>query len=188
MMFVRLAAIVVLAALPALPAHAAVPPPSPAALDAGLAGKWQGALGYRDYQSNRLEEIPVATEIRALPDGVTVVRISAFNDGPKAGTVYITSVGLHDAATSQVTSATFRKGRAVETETETLAVDAFADATHWTLRSEAEASDDNKPARLRVTTVRDGDTLVATKDVRPLDGGGEWQFRNRTRLKRIAAP
>ena len=41
----------------------AVDAPTPAALEAGLTGQWRGALGYRDYQTDKLFELPVATEI-----------------------------------------------------------------------------------------------------------------------------
>ena len=49
----------------------AADPPAPATLEAGLAGRWHGALGYRDYQSDALFELAVDTDIRALADGAT---------------------------------------------------------------------------------------------------------------------
>lgn len=174
-----------LALLLAMPAVAApVAAPAAAELERGLAGRWAGTLGYRDYQSDRLFEIPVRSEITALPDGVTLLRVSTFDDGPRVGNVIITTASLHDPAAGTVTSATFRKGRAVETGTERLTVTAFADATHWTVVAEQDGSDDDKPALLRITEVRDGDTLTATKEVQPKGGDGRWQFRNRTKLTR----
>ncbi|KPF70894.1 hypothetical protein IP88_11230 [alpha proteobacterium AAP81b] len=179
----------VLAACLALALAAAAPPPTPdaAALERGLAGRWAGTLSYRDYQSNKLEEIPLRTEITALPDGVTVLRVATFDDGPKVGDVTITTASLYDPKAGTVTSATLRKGNALETGTERLRVTAFTDATHWTIVAEEDGSDDDKPALLRVTEVRDGDTLTATKEVQPKPGDGKWQFRNRTLLRRNAA-
>lgn len=164
----------------------AAPPaaPTPAALEAGLAGRWQGSLGYRDYQSNRLEEIPMQTRIEALPDAATIIRVSSFDDGPRVGNVYITTASLFDAKAGQVTSTTLRRGRPVETSPEQVRVASATDATHWTLVFERDGIDGNSPARLRTTEVRDGDVLTATKEVRP-KGAADWQFRNRSLLAKL---
>ncbi len=165
-------------------AIAAAPAPTPASLERALAGRWMGTLGYRDYQSNAVSELAVKTEIRALADEVTVLRTSEFDEGPRKSPVIIASASLHDPAASTVTTATLRKGRAVEVSTERLRVATYADATHWTVVGEEDGSDDNKPAKLRVTEVRDGDTLTATKEVMP-QGTAAWAFRNLTKLSRI---
>lgn len=173
-------------AIAALLLAAASPPPAPAALEAGLAGRWQGTLGYRDYQTNKLQEIPMQTRLEALPDGATIIRVSTFDDGPKVGNVFITTTSLHDSASAAVTSSILRRGRPAETIRETVRVAAHTDPTHWTLLFEASGEDDGKPAELRTTMVRDGDMLTATKEVRPARAGtGEWQFRNRTQLVRV---
>ncbi|MBC7505042.1 MAG: hypothetical protein H7267_04885 [Sandarakinorhabdus sp.] len=161
---------------------AAGPSPSPAVLEAGLNGSWKGSLGYRDYQSNEIQEIPVSTRIEALSDGATVLRIPTFDDGPNVGNVIITTASLHDPVAGIVTLGRFRKGRPVELSTAQLSVTAFKDATHWTVTSEEDGRDDDKPALIRVTEVRDGDMLTATKDVQLKAGSAGWQFRNRTRL------
>ena len=78
----------------------------PAAYDL-QAGKWTGALGYRDYQTDRLFELAMTSEIRALPDQATMIRVSSFDDGPKTGFVYVTSVNLYDSAKSAISSTTW---------------------------------------------------------------------------------
>lgn len=162
--------------------------PSPFDLQAGLAGKWVGALGYRDYQSNRLFELPMNTVVQVLPDKATIIRVSAFDDGPKAGFVYITSAGLYDAAKSTVTTATLRKGRAVETSTDSVTTVTYTDPTHWVVRYEADGTDDDKPAMLRTTETRDGDTLKTVKEVLPkAEAAKGWQFRNQTRLTKATS-
>lgn len=159
--------------------------PAPAELQAALAGHWTGALGYRDYQTDRLEELPVRTEIRAVGDGATVIRVSAFDDGPKAGTVTITTARLY-AADGTVSEASLRKGRPVEVTTERVSVAAYADPTHWSVRYEQDGTDGDRPAKLRVTESRDGDTLLSVKEVLPASAtDGVWRFRNRTRLTRV---
>ena len=183
-----------LSALPWLPlaAHAAAgtdAAPSPEVLQRSLQGRWTGALQYRDYQSNSPFELPVVTQFSAAPDGVTLTRLSAFDDGPKTGTVYITTVSLFDAKTGQVMTATFRKGRAVEVWTDAVRNTAYRDAEHWTLVYAQRGSDNDKPADIRVTETRDGDSLLSLKEVKPAGApDSAWAFRNQTRLQRQPAP
>ena len=169
----------------ALLAMAAATAPTPADLHAGLAGRWTGALGYRDYQSDRLFELPVSTEFRALPDGVTELQMAVFDDGPKAGPVYITSLTLFDVKAGTAASTSFRRGMTPEIETEQVAVTAFSDLTHWTLTYQGAGADNGRPARLRVVETRDGDTLISVKEVAPLaPADAPFRFRNQTRLIR----
>jgi len=172
-MIALLAAAVVAAAIPA-----------PAQLQAGLAGRWTGALGYRDYQTDKLEEIPVAADIRAVGDGVTLVSVSTYDDGPRTGSVYITTV--QQVADGKAMTASARKGRPMELSTDAVAVAAYADATHWTIVSSSDGTDDDKPARLRTTETRDGDRLLSVKEVQPAAAtDGVWRFRNQRRLVRV---
>jgi len=160
--------------------------PSPLDLQAGLTGRWSGALGYRDYKTNKLFELPVTSEIQVLPDRATVIRISAFDDGPKAGVVFITSASLYDPAKSSVTTVTFRKGRPVEESTDTVKTITYADPTHWVVEYSADGSDDDKPALLRTTETRDGDTVLTVKEVMPkAEMSKGWRFRNQTRLSKV---
>ena len=164
---------------------AAAETPTPAALQGGLAGQWRGALGYRDYQTDALFELAVDTEIRALPDGVTVVRVSSFDDGPKVGLVYITTASLYDAKAGTVSAAMLRKGRAAELTVDSVAVTAYSDPAHWTMRYERDGTDGDSPAKIRTTETRDGDTVLAVKDVLPATAtDGKWRFRNQLRLTR----
>lgn len=161
--------------------------PSPFELQAGLAGKWIGALGYRDYQSNKLFELPVKTDIRALPDKATVIRVSSFDDGPKTGFVYITSASLYDTAKSTVTTTTLRKGRPVESSAQSVTTVTYTDLTHWVVRYANDGTDGDKPAMLRTTETRAGDILMAVKEVMPKDQTAKgWQFRNQTKLSRVS--
>jgi hypothetical protein len=160
--------------------------PSAAELQGALAGSWKGALGYRDYQDNKLYELPVQTQVTAIGDGVSVLRVSTFDDGPSVGAVQITSASLFDPAAGTVTSATLRKGRPVEVSTEAVRLSAYRDPLHWTLVYESVAEDDDQPADIRVTETRDGDSLMSVKDVRPVGADDSaWRFRNQTRLTRL---
>lgn len=180
------AAFALVLAVNATPARAA-DQPKPDALERSLAGHWRGALEYRDYQSNRKFELPMDTRISTGPDNATLTRLTAFDDGPTTGTVWITSVSLFDATGSKTTSATFRKGRAVESWTDEARVTAWQDATHWTVVYQHVGADDAKPAEVRLTQTLAGDVLTTLKEVRPVDGpDGAFAFRNQTRLQRVA--
>lgn len=167
------------------PPAASTAAPAPAALRAGLAGRWTGALGYRDYQTDELFELPVATTIVQVADGVTQVRTSLFDDGPN-NPVWITGISLHDPATGTVTSVSSRAGRAVVPLTESVRIADWRDDRRWTLVYDSLAEDDDQPAEIRVTETRDGDSLLSVKTVRPV-GADEtaWRFRNQTRLSRV---
>jgi len=149
-----------------------------------LVGEWRGKLEYRDYQADKWFGLPVKVSVRDGGDGVTLIRTADFDDGPKTGIVRITSVSLLDGASE--TTATFRKGRKPELATAALALgSASKDATLWTLIETAIATDDNRPATIRLTTVRDGGKLVTLKEVDFSDDAkAEWLVRNRTTLER----
>jgi hypothetical protein len=60
------------------------------------------------------------------------------------------------------------------------------DATHWTVIAESDSKDDNRPARIRETTTRNGDDLMSLKEVNFSDDDkDEWLQRNRTVLKKV---
>lgn len=160
--------------------------PFPTDLRLSLVGRWSGALGYRDYQSDRMFEIPVTTTIEALPDGLTLIRRSLFDDGPDKP-VWITTVSLDDRTAATATSAAFRAGRPVEPLVETMSVRDVRDATRWTIVYRTVGIDGEAPAEIRVTETLDGLTLMSIKEVRPVGAGDEaWAFRNQTRLTRVA--
>ncbi len=169
--------------LAAAPAAAA---PDLAAARAALAGNWSGKLEYLDYGANRWFGLPVTVTIEDQGDGATLIRRADFDDGPRFGIVRITTVELFDAAKATVAVGSFRKGRAAEITSYSVR---FAtpprDRTRWTIVEEASGTDDNRPATIRLTTVRDGDAVETLKEVDFLDDtASTWLTRNRTRLTR----
>lgn len=154
---------------------------------ASMVGAWQGTLEYRDYSADRWFGIPVKTRISDQGDGATTIRACDFDDGPKVGNVRITSVELLDAAAGTVSVGTFRKGRVAEVTTYAIRIaPGSRDATHWTIVEETAGRDDDRPATLRLTTVRNGDTIETLKEVDFLDDdASQWLVRNRTRLTRM---
>lgn len=158
--------------------------PSATELRMGLTGRWTGALSYRDYQSDRLVDLPVTTTISTPGDGVTLISQSAFDDGP-GHVVWITTVSLDDPATGTSRSASFRRGGTPSLSEERLAVADYSAPMRWTLTYSETAEDDDEPAEIRITETRDGDALLSVKEVRPVGGGeADWRFRNQTRLTR----
>jgi hypothetical protein len=161
--------------------------PRPAAdeIERSLTGDWVGALEYRDYQSGRTFELPVTTRIAVAPDNATITRLSAFDDGPKTGMVYITTVSLFDATGTRSTQSTFRKGRTVDTWTETAAVKSFTDLQNWAMTYSRTGTDGDKLADIRMTVTRKGDELLTVKEVKePNAPDSSFANRNQTRLKK----
>ena len=168
-------------------ALAASPAYAPADLLAATQGQWQGELQYRDYQSNKWEGLPVKVSIVSQPDGVTTVRTAAFDDGPKTGTVWITTLVQVDPKAGRVAYVAARKGRALDSGSAALTLVAPAkDARHWTLIETELRQDGNGMAQVRETTTRAGDRMITLKEVNPVDDGkDEWLPRNRTVLTRV---
>jgi hypothetical protein len=121
--------------------------------------------------------------VRDGGDGVTLIRTADYDDGPKTGNVRITTISMLAADGQHESSATFRKGKEVELETATLRLAAGRDAMHWTLVETVDGKDDDRPATIRVTTTRDGASLVTLKEVDFTDdANADWLSRNRTTL------
>ena len=98
--------------------------------------------------------------------------------------VHITSLAMlgRDGVTEHSTA--FRAGRTPELGSDTLTLTAAADALHWTIEATRTGQDDNRPARIRETTIRDGTKLTTLKQVAFLDAPSEqWFSRNRTVLE-----
>ena len=184
-MIALFAAVAALAVQAPSPTPITVAPVTVAAARQSLVGQWQGKLEYRDYQADKWFGLPVEVSVRDGGDGVTLIRTADFDDGPQTGIVRITSVSMLDGAAE--TTATFRKARKPELSTATLALGAASkDSTHWTLIETATATDNNRPATLRLTTVRDGGKMVTLKEVDFTDDTkAEWLVRNRTTLERV---
>ena len=157
---------------------------------ASMAGAWRAELQYRDYQSGEWIGIPFTATIAVAGDGVTLVRTSAYDDGPARGTVWITGVAMLAKDGTTEYAGTYRADRAADQTIWKLTLGAAApgkptDAEHWTLVAETKATDDDRPAILRETTTRDGDTVTTVKEVDFSDDAkAEWLVRNRTVLRR----
>ena len=127
------------------------------------------------------------------PDAATLTRLSSLDDGPQKGLVHITTVSLFDKTGSSITSAMFRKGRAVETWTQAARVSAYQDALNWALIHQRQGQDGNSAADIRadsrITQTRRSAELTALKEVKPVDApDSAYTFRNQTVLTLQAAP
>ncbi|MCW3797805.1 hypothetical protein OMW55_08315 [Sphingomonas sp. BN140010] len=171
----------------AAPVSAATGPLTVAAARMAQVGRWQGKLEYRDYQADRWFGLPVTVEVRDGGDGVALLRVADFDDGPKVGAVRITTASMLLADGARESSVSLRKGRDVELSTARLSLrEGATGPANWTLVSEETGRDDDRPARIRVTTARAGDQMVALKEVDFTDDAAEaWLVRNRTTLRRL---
>ncbi len=151
-----------------------------------MVGAWTGKLEYLDYGAKRWFGIDVKVVVEDQGDGVTLLRKADFDDGPKVGNVRITSISMFDPAKSQTHDAAFRKGRDVSLDTWSVHLaDGTTDSEHWVMVEELKGEDDNRPARLRETTTRNGASMITLKEVEFLDDPKqEWIQRNRITLMR----
>ena len=181
---ILLALAIALTASPVL----AAPTLAPADLLAATAGRWTGELQYRDYETNQWQGLPVKVVIVSQPDGVTTVRTAAFDDGPRTGTVWITTLVQVDPKAGRVVYANARKGRTLDSGSAALVLAAPAkDARHWVLIETELRQDGGGMAQVRETTTRDGDRMITLKEVNPVDDGkDEWLPRNRTVLTQVS--
>jgi hypothetical protein len=176
---------VLLAATVPAAAEDAAPAITLAEARASTAGDWTGELQYLDYQSGEWQGIPVTVTVTLEGDGNTLSRRAAFDDGPRVGMVYITSLAMLGPDGTTEYSTGFRAGRTPELGSDTLTLAAATDAEHWTIRATRDGEDDDRPARIRETTTRDGASLVTLKEVDFLDEPGEqWFSRNRSVLEK----
>jgi len=153
---------------------------------ASTAGAWAGELQYRDYQSGEWQGIPVTVTVTLEGDRNTIVRRAVFDDGPRVGNVYITGMAMLGKDGTTEYSTAFRGGQTIDLEEATLTLTAATDAAHWTMLATRTGEDDDRPARIRETTTRDGATMTTLKEVDFLDEPGEqWFSRNRTVLEQV---
>lgn len=155
-----------------------------AGLLAGTAGDWCGRLEYRDYKTDTWEGLPMATRIAVQPDGLTLVRTSAFDDGPKVGIVWIIGLEQFDPATGKLHYASLRRGKPVANGEQVLSSPAApVDPLHWQVVARETVTDGPAPADARETLSRDGDRLTTLKEVAPAGSPmPTWKPRNRTAL------
>ena len=164
---------------------AAQPRPTVIELHRSLAGEWSGALGYRDYQSDKLFELPVRTWVENVPDGATQVRRSIYDEGAGQSPVWIVSL-LQFGKDGSLASAIMRAGREPEIIRESGALQRYDAPDRWVIVYSRKGTDDDKPSDIRITETRNGTELLSVKEVRPEgDPSAPWKFRNQVRLKQV---
>ena len=142
-------------------------------------GTWEGELYYLDYQSGQRFGIPMRVDASLTPDGATLVRRVVFTD---PGTlVHAINLATIDRDTGEIVESYFRQGRA-EMSRAAVVVAEFTSNSEWHLVYELDGTDDDRPARVRHTIVRNGDSMTSKKEVRFLDGDETYFERNGSEL------
>ena len=148
-------------------------------------GSWDGELYYLDYQSGQRFSIPMQAGIEATPDGATLISRLTWTD--PGNLVHAVALSTIDRDTGELVEANFRDGKAEYLRYDLASAEIESD-TRWSIKFEQDGTDDNRPARIRITVERDGDRITSSKSVRFLDDdGGEYFERNGTDL-RLAEP
>ena len=152
---------------------------------AGLAGTWLGSLQYRDYQSDRLEKIPIRMTVEALPVPRAFAHGVVWTDpGFLVHAHHVTQLPM--TAGGAVRDFFLRDGQS-ELHDRTLAGLTWTDRENWRFTLEERGEDDGRPAHIRLTYTREGQCLRVEKTVR-LQDGDAWDFRNRQALCRLPGP
>lgn len=141
-----------------------------------MAGEWDGALTYRDYQSGERETIPMRAVVTVAPDASYSASAVAFTDpGFKVYTHDVTQpIGRQGVRVTQFRDGQMTVGIRRLTE--------FAlNETGWTATFEERGRDDDQAAILRYTETLADDIYVIRKDVKPL-GADAFSFRNEITL------
>ena len=143
-------------------------------------GAWEGELYYLDYQSGQRFGIPMRIDAELTPDGVTLIRRLTFTD--PGNLVHAVNLSTIDRDTGELVEAYFREGRGEMNRYEIVSA-GFSDEVNWELVYEQDGIDDDRPARIRHTIARDGNSMTSSKEVRFLhDEEGEFFLRNGTEL------
>ena len=146
-------------------------------------GAWEGELYYLDYQSGQRFGIPMRVEAELTPDGATLIRRLTFTD--PGNLVHAVNLSTTDPDTGELVEAYFREGRGEMNRYEIVSTD-FSDGANWELVYEQDGIDGDRPARIRHTIARDGNSMTSSKEVRFLDEDGEFFLRNGTELELAA--
>ncbi len=153
---------------------------------AASTGEWVGELYYLDYQSGQRFGIPMRVDASMTPDGATLVRRLTFTD---PGTlVHAINLATVEPGGQRLVEAYFRERKGQHFTYEVTEA-RFDGETDWRLAYEHDGRDDDRPARIRHTMTRKGNSLTSTKEVRFLDDDddGAYLLRNGTELE-LATP
>lgn len=176
----RSLAIIATAALTA----AALPASSPATrLHAALAGNWQGALRYRDYQdSTRFVTLPTLLTGTLAADSASVQLDFTYDDGP--GKTVLDRDLFDLDATAKVVRWGNPKVEAKRTRFVVTDIRGDAAATPLRLVLESDGSDNNRPAHIRETVTLSRGDLLILKEVR-FASTAAYLFRHEYRFSRL---
>ncbi len=151
-----------------------------ASLAPRLAGSWEGALAYRDYQSNRREAVPLRVTWAAAGDGGYLTADLVYSDPGQE--VFAHSV-TQPVGGQGVRVTFFRDG---DVEIALRRVAAFDETeTGWTATYEERGQDDGAPALIRYIETVEDDAYTMRKEVQPA-GSDDFAFRNEVTLERRA--
>lgn len=145
---------------------------------AQMSGAWEGVLEYRDYQSNQLEGIPLATVMFMPGDLSYAMMRSEFTD--PGFQVYAVSITQFNG--DELSAAYFRDGERDESEARVAQFERTA--AGWTAVVMSAEPDDDILSEIRMTHSFDGEEYRVVKEVRSLGSDDAFAFRNQVRLSR----
>jgi hypothetical protein len=148
------------------------------------AGTWQGSIDITDA-AGHAQKVTLLSRHRCTPDGRLHVVEEDFVTPERSD--HTLKVTYTDASITGFRTAYFSHG-AESPHAYRFAAVTFRDELHWkqsiTSTDEGELFDGRK-AMMRYTRERDGDRIVSRKEVRFLDGNGDFETRSLIEQRRV---
>lgn len=149
---------------------------------AASTGVWEGELYYLDYRSGERFGIPMKIEAELTPDGATLIRRLTYTD--PGVLIHAVNLATLERESGELVEAWFREGSA-ELLRYTIVDIEFTNESRWRVVYAQDGTDDNRPARIRHTMERDGDTISSSKEVRFLEEDGDFLLRNGSEVRKV---
>ncbi|MDX2143032.1 MAG: hypothetical protein SFV19_06735 [Rhodospirillaceae bacterium] len=154
----------------------------------GQKGTWFGKIEIYSAGNPTPAVVDLTTSWDRTPDGLGVTKIETFST-PERQTHSVTLM-FRDATKDTIKTPYFVGGVQKDYQFAVTSVTA-KDEAHWTVVTttvEGEETYENRPAVLRYTRTRNGDTVENLKEVRFLDGPDKFEVRSVIRQTKLAAP
>jgi hypothetical protein len=151
-------------------------------------GTWFGTIKIYSAGKSSPAIMDLTTSWDRTPDGQSITKIETFSTPERQN--HSVTLMFQDRAKNTIKTPYFTNGAQKDYAFAVTSVD-VKDATRWTTVTttvEGEETYENRPAVLRYTRTRTGDTIENLKEVRFLDGPDKYEVRSVIRQTKLAAP
>jgi hypothetical protein len=150
-------------------------------------GTWFGTIEIYSAGKPKPTVMDLTTSWDKTPDGQSITKIETFSTPERQN--HSVTLMFQDKAKNTIKTPYFVNGSQKDYAFAVRSLDA-KDTTHWTTVTttvEGEETYENRPAVLRYTRKRTGDTIENLKEVRFLDGPDTYEIRSVIRQSKLPA-